>query len=172
MARSYSGLLVWLRIGLSYYQGCWSVLDWGVVVSKIPASVFAGFVVAAFYLVDRDQRFTFLFSWLVAALIANLQLSDSWLRRSPERQLADVDRATLIWNVPDSWTDNQRRAVDRPADQFVSPSFGCGADGRRGGFDRRAYLACWGIACAPLPARLSSIGETHRNSRGWHEVPI
>jgi peptidoglycan/LPS O-acetylase OafA/YrhL len=49
--------------------------------SKIPAVVLLGIVIFGFYLVDRDARFIFLFSWIVAALMANLLLSDSWLRR-------------------------------------------------------------------------------------------
>jgi len=37
-------------------------------------------VIGGFYLVDRNVKYTFLFSWLIALLIAHLQLRDSWLR--------------------------------------------------------------------------------------------
>ena len=80
MGRSYSGLLVGciLAIVLSSCRLA-RIKD---LLSKAPPSIIVGTVITCFYLVDRDQRFTFLFCWVVAALIASLQLGDSWLRRA------------------------------------------------------------------------------------------
>ncbi len=78
MARSYSGILVGCVLAVILSKT--SLAGFKRVIAKIPPYIFVGAVVLGFYLVDRNERFTFLFSWLVAALIANLQLSDSWLR--------------------------------------------------------------------------------------------
>jgi peptidoglycan/LPS O-acetylase OafA/YrhL len=78
MGRSYSGLLVGCLLAI--------VLSTDVLVglkhalSKMPVFILASIVVFGFYLVDRNLNFTFLFSWMVAALIGHLQLRDSWLR--------------------------------------------------------------------------------------------
>lgn len=80
MSRSYSGLFVGCLLGI-FLSSC-GLAAAKRVLSETPVSVFAGLVILGFYLVSRDGRFTFLFTWLVAALIANLQLSESWLRRA------------------------------------------------------------------------------------------
>ncbi|MGA3228053.1 MAG: acyltransferase [Acidobacteriaceae bacterium] len=78
MGRSYSGLLV--GCVLAIVLSARGLVPLKRLLSKIPGSILAGIIVFGFYLVDRDLKFTFLFSWMVAALIANLQLSESWLR--------------------------------------------------------------------------------------------
>jgi peptidoglycan/LPS O-acetylase OafA/YrhL len=78
MGRSYSGILVGCVLAVVLSKG-W-LMGLKRAISTIPPYVFAGSVIVGFYLVDRDQRFTFLFSWLVAGLIANLQLRESRLR--------------------------------------------------------------------------------------------
>jgi peptidoglycan/LPS O-acetylase OafA/YrhL len=50
--------------------------------SEKPTFLFAGFVIMGFYLVSRDERFTFLFAWIIAALIAHLLLSENWLGKA------------------------------------------------------------------------------------------
>jgi peptidoglycan/LPS O-acetylase OafA/YrhL len=50
--------------------------------SEKPVFLFAGLVILGFYLVTWDERFTFLFAWIVAALVANLLLSESWLGKT------------------------------------------------------------------------------------------
>jgi peptidoglycan/LPS O-acetylase OafA/YrhL len=77
MGRSYSGLLVGCLLALLLSTD--GSVGLKRVLAKIPAAFFFASVIFGFYLVDRDVRFTFLFSWLVAALIANLQLHRSWL---------------------------------------------------------------------------------------------
>jgi rhamnopyranosyl-N-acetylglucosaminyl-diphospho-decaprenol beta-1,3/1,4-galactofuranosyltransferase len=80
MGRSYSGLLV--GCALAIFLSGPRTAGLRRVLSDVPVSMVAGTLILGFYLVSRDERFTFLFSWMVGALVASLQLNDSWLRRA------------------------------------------------------------------------------------------
>ena len=80
MGRSYSGLLVGCILAI--FLTSRAAPGAKRIISETPSSIFAGIALACFYLVSRNERFTFVFSWAIAALIANLQLSDSWLRKT------------------------------------------------------------------------------------------
>jgi peptidoglycan/LPS O-acetylase OafA/YrhL len=117
MGRSYSGLLVGcvLAIFLSS-RGLAGVKR---ILSGVPASVFACLAIAGFYLVDRDEGFTFLFSWIIAALIANLQLSGSWLRRAlSARWLTWIGRRSYGMYLIHGMVIGVVESVVRPTNSF------------------------------------------------------
>jgi peptidoglycan/LPS O-acetylase OafA/YrhL len=80
MGRSYSGLLVGCLLAV-FLSGC-AFSKIKRVLVKTPVSIPAGLVIAFFCLVGRNERFTILFSWSLAALVAHLQLGDSYLRQA------------------------------------------------------------------------------------------
>jgi peptidoglycan/LPS O-acetylase OafA/YrhL len=80
LGRAYSALLIGCVLALFLSSHVLPSLK--TALSKIPALLTAALVLIGGYLVIRDQLYIFAFAWLVAIMIANLQLSDSWLRRA------------------------------------------------------------------------------------------
>jgi peptidoglycan/LPS O-acetylase OafA/YrhL len=77
MGRSYAGLLVGCMLAIFLSAQGMAALKRGLL--RMPVLIPASLVIGSFYLVDRNFKYTFLFSWLIALLIAHLQLGNSWL---------------------------------------------------------------------------------------------
>jgi len=77
MGRSYSGLIVGAILAIVFSSSQLPKLkSW---VSRIPAALVLGLVAVGFALVRVDERFVFVFSWMVALMVASLLLKPSWL---------------------------------------------------------------------------------------------
>ena len=78
-ARSYSGLLVgcFLALALSSERPAWIWQR----IRRIPVIVPFGLVIFGFWLIDRGGKsYLFVFSWMMAILVAHLLTTPSWLR--------------------------------------------------------------------------------------------
>ncbi len=79
MGRAYSGLVVGAILSILLTGNKFEQLK--TLIARIPAVGVLAALAAGFALVDIDHRTIFVFSWLVALLIAHMVLTQSWLSR-------------------------------------------------------------------------------------------
>jgi peptidoglycan/LPS O-acetylase OafA/YrhL len=80
MGRSYSGLLAGCLLAVFLGESGYTKIKR--VLAKMPVTILAGLVIVLFCLAGWNERFTILFTWSLVALVAHLQVSDSYLRRT------------------------------------------------------------------------------------------
>jgi peptidoglycan/LPS O-acetylase OafA/YrhL len=79
MARSYFGLLVGCTVAILFaHRGRWPKID---VLGKWQPVALLGLIGFGFYLVDRNEKFVFLFSICAALLVMHLLTANDWLER-------------------------------------------------------------------------------------------
>lgn len=88
MGRSYSGLIIGAILAIIFSSSQLPKLKrW---VTRVPASAVLALVALGFVLVGVDEHFVFLFSWIVALMVASLILKPSWLGNF-------LSRPVLVW---------------------------------------------------------------------------
>jgi len=80
MGRSYSGLIVGAILAMLFSnpQALFRIRR---LVSRVPAMLVVALIAVAFWLVDVNERYVFVFSWVVALTVASVLLNASWLSR-------------------------------------------------------------------------------------------